>query len=260
MDSTATLDPIPLSTERLSPFEALIGVLFRPYATFVKMREALVGHWWLVFVLAVLGLALSTLATAPLEAESIQAGLEASREQIEDLPEAQQAQIEQQQQIFASQWTIAVLNLIGGLIVLSVTYLIRAGVLYLLGLAFGGRASFKQVWRMAVWTTLPDVLRSIVAAVVVFARHEEPVAGLSYMFTAAEKADMSPILLTFLGGIDIYMIWSFVLMGIGLYATYQISKGKSILITVIFWVLGLAATLGFAAIGQMMTSAFAPAG
>ena len=56
------------------------------------------------------------------------------------------------------------------------------------------------------------------------------------------------------------VVWSLVLMSIGLVATYQISKGKSILITVIFWLLGVVFTVGFAALGQMMSSAFVGAG
>lgn len=257
MESSTTLDPIPLATERVSPIEVLIGVLFRPHPTFVKMREAIVGHWWVVLILAVIGLALSTAATVPIEAEAASAVFEA---QMEDMSEDEQAQMERIQNVSSSQLMLGGIGLGFGLFGLLLGYVVRAGVLYLLGLAFGGRASFKQVWRMAIWTTLPDALRTIVAAIAVFATGQLPVAGLGYIFTPDEMSEISPILLAFLGTIDVYMIWSFVLMGIGLYATYQISKGKSILITVIFWLMGLAFILASAAIGQMMTSAFVGAG
>ena len=42
------------SARRLSPLAALFGVLFRPRHTFAVMREAAVGHWWVVAVLTML--------------------------------------------------------------------------------------------------------------------------------------------------------------------------------------------------------------
>ena len=118
--------------------------------------------------------------------------------------------------------------------------------------ALGGRASFKQVWRMSVWTALPDVLRTVASAIAVFATGGSPAPGLSYIFESAELQSMSPYLVEFLRGIDIYLIWSLVLLWIGLLATTQLDRTKSAAVTAAYWLLTLAFSLGLTALGQAL--------
>lgn len=236
---------------KLSPLGALIGVIIRPLRTFERMREARRGHWWLVAILAVIGTVAATLVTLPIQAEMVQQQMEAQQAQFEDLPEEQRAQIEQQQAMFTSQTTLAGIGIAGGLLGIFVGYLVRAAVLFALGLPVGGRAGFGQVFRMAVWTTLPSVIRSFVAAIAVLATGQMPAQGLSAMYSASEVAEMSPVLVAFLSGIDIYTLWALVLITLGVAATYQLSKVKSLLIAIVFWLLGVGLTIALAAIGQM---------
>lgn len=236
---------------KLSPLDALIGVIIRPLRTFERMREARRGHWWLVAVLAVIGTVTATLVTLPIQAEMVREQMEAQQAQFEDLPEEQRVQIEQQQAVFTSQSMLAGIGIAGGLLGIFVGYVVRAAVLFALGLPVGGRAGFGQVFRMAVWTTLPSVVRSFVAAIAVLATGQMPAPGLTAMFSASEAADMSMVLTALLSVLDIYTVWAIVLVTLGVAATYQLSKVKSLFIAIVFWLLGVALTVGLAAIGQM---------
>ncbi len=254
----STLSPtLQESTEpKLSIAGTLLGVILRPRATFERMREAQNGHWWLVLLLAFLALVLLTIAMVPIQAEASRAALEAQQEQLSELPPEQQAQTEQMQAIFTSQATLGVIGVATGTIGIAINYAVRAGLLFLLGLALGGRASFKQVWRMAIWTALPDVLRSVVRAITVFVTGGMPIAGLSFVFTSAERATMSPILIDVLGTVDIYLVWGLALIGVGMVATAKFSKAKGAAVAFIYWLLIAAWTAGMAALGQAIAGTF----
>lgn len=240
----------------LSPLGALVGVLARPRRTFERMREAERGHWWLLFVLAFVALVLLTLVTVPIEAEAARAALEAQQEQLEDLPPEQLQQFEQTQELFTSQAMLGAIGAATGTVGLLINYAVRAGLLFLLGLALGGRAAFRQVWRMAVWTTLPDVLRSLLQAVAVLVTGGLPATGLTAAFTGAELAEMSPLLVTLLQRIDLFTIWGLVLIGVGMIATTRFSRAKGAVVAIIYWLLGTGWAIGWAAIGQALTSMF----
>jgi hypothetical protein len=246
--AAAPSDPSPLAT--------LVGVIIRPRSTFTRMREAVRGHWWLVFVLALVALVLVIVATIPIQAEATEAAIAAQQEQLGELSAEQQAQIEQTQAIFSSAAMLGAIGTLSGVIGLVINYAVRAGLLFLMGQLLGGQASFKQVWRMAVWTSLPGVISSFISGITIIISGNLPVAGLANVFTGTETGEVSPVLLAVLGRIDIFAIWSVVLIAVGMIATTRISRGKGILAAVIYWLLGVGWAAAGAAIGLALTSAF----
>lgn len=261
-DAAATGEAV-LETPQDYPFTAmmaLIGVLFKPRATFRRMREAERGHWWVIAVIASIVLVVSVIVQSSITSVVVADQMEENFDVDGDgeLSEAEQQQLDQSLAIANSPIIRFVFPAVGGVIGLFVvSYLARGGILYLLGLAVGGRAGFRQVFRMAVWTTLPAVLRNLISTVMILPGGSSA-PGLSFIFTGEEVADLSPLLVAFLSGIDIYLIWSLVLIGVGLVATSQLSKAKGALVTVIYWLLTVAVKLGFVALGQMLGNAFGP--
>lgn len=241
----------------LSPLGALMGVLFRPLDTFRRMREAQRGHWWIVPIVALVGVALLAIAQAPIQAEQQRAIFEANREamaQFASSPdEAEQAA--QMQAYMGSQTTLAMWGIIGGVIGLLIGYLVHAGFLFLLGMIMGGRATFKQVFRMAIWTTLPGALRNLISAVAVFTTGRLPAPGLSSALTSGEIL-AQPILAAVLQYFDLYQLWMLALIGVGVAATNRLSRGKSLLVVLIYWLVTLGLALAGTAAGMAVGQAF----
>jgi hypothetical protein len=258
---TADFEFAEAPAQRLSPFAALFGVLFRPRHTFSVMREAAVGHWWIVPVLTVLVAALYTAALIPTMAATVSeatggAGVRVEAGDAEGAAPEDQA-LQQgnpgQMGMFLGIGTF-VITILGTLF----GYLIRAALLFAVGLALGGRASFRQIFRMGVWTTLPDVFRLLFSGMAMFATGNAAAPGLSAIFTASEMAEVSPVLLAFLSNIDVFTLWSLILIGIGVAVTYQVKPGKAAAITVIYWVVGLIFLMGFTALGAAFSGAVGP--
>lgn len=257
MTTSAAEQPVSSqNTEPFTPFQALLGVIARPHATFVRMRDAERGHWWVVFALGLIALVLNTVATVPIQAEISQAVMATQQEQFEDLSPEQQAQIEQTQAIFSSTAVLGAIGTATGIIGLLIGYAARAGLLFLFGLVLGGQVSFKQIWRMAVWTALPISLGTFVTAIAIVATGQLPAAGLTYILTSAELANASPFLTAILGRIDIYTVWSLVLIGIGMVATARLSGVKAGLIAGVYWLLGAGLALAGTALGTTLSRTF----
>lgn len=262
-DSDSEEESAPQAEGKLSPFGTLPGVIFQPKATFQRMRDAERGHWWVVAVLAVIALILFSAVQIPIQSQLIQSQIATQTGGGPGGAGGQGAQAGAGPQAVGSGGASGILSVVGivsGLVALFLGYLLHAGLLFLLGLVMGGRASFRQVFRMAVWTTLPAVLRNFAGAIAVIVRQELPAPGLSYVLTNTEARDLPAVLTAVLQTLDIYRIWTLILIGVGIAATYRLSRGKSTAATLIYWIITLGLTAGFAALGQVLAQSFAPGG
>ncbi|GAB4480793.1 MAG: hypothetical protein Kow00124_27860 [Anaerolineae bacterium] len=247
--------PVESPRERLSIPETLIGVIIHPYRTFERMRTAERGHWWIVAVLAALLAVVGVIATSRITMAASEEELRRALDMDGD-GELTGTELEtfEQAQTFATNpvFTVA-LPAIGGLIGLALGYAVRGGVLFLLGMALGGRTRFGPVFRMAVWTTLPDVVRSLLSATVTLVTGRIPASGLSAVMTSAE-ASAAPVVSAFLSGIDFYTVWGLALIALGMAATAQMSKGKGAVVALIWWALVTLVSVGMVALSLLLAS------
>jgi hypothetical protein len=115
-----------------------------------------------------------------------------------------------------------------------------------IGLLLGGRASFKQVFRMGVWTTLPFVVRNAVQLIAIAATGRIPFSGLAGL--AFNAGEVSRVAVTILSQLDIYLLWSLVLLGVGVAATTQLSRLKSAGVALGYWLVTVAVSVGWVAL------------
>jgi hypothetical protein len=236
----------PDTEAKLSPFRILTGILIRPRATFEKLREAKRGYWWVVFALAVLAAFVLALASTAAQKSTIQAMIPSESVEGVEMP----ANMAQTATTFAF-----VGATISGIFSALFGYLLLTLIVFGAGLILGGKATFKQVFTVSVWTTLPYVVRSLVQAIASLVTGAAPTSGLSGVLTTAESMSM-PILAAILTRIDVYMVWSLVLLVIGVGVVYRLSKGKTFLVVAIYvvvtLVLVIASTALLSSIGNVL--------
>jgi hypothetical protein len=242
----------PDAEAKLSPLRILTGVLIRPRATFVKLREAKRGYWWVVFVLAVVAAFVLALASSAAQRSMIQAMVPSGGTTTDgvEMP----ANIAQTATTF-----VIVGSTVRGIFSALFGYLLLALVVFGAGMIQGGKATFKQVFAMSVWTTLPYVIRSLVQAIASLVTGASPALGLSGVLTTAESMSM-PVLAAILSRIDVYMVWSLVLLVIGVGVTYRLSKGKTFLIVAIYVVVSLVLTIASTALLSSIGNLFSGGG
>jgi len=246
----------PLLSTRKRGVQALFwGMLVRPRATLTDLRDAGAGgaSWIWPALLAVVVLIVSTIAIAPITRAAAEEQLAQVQEQFgENIPPEGQAQIRQVTS-FASNplFTIAI-PAVSGVFGLVIGWLIRSGVLYLAGLALGGHTQFSAMFRMGVWTALPDVARQVVTTVGTLSAGRILASGLASLVTLPETGLPSIGSLmwqAFLRGVDVYWLWGLALTVIGVAVTAQLSWRKSLIIALGYWLLTVAFSLALVGIG-----------
>jgi hypothetical protein len=264
------VESAPVGTEeapRLSPLRVLTGILIRPRATFEKMYLAKRKYWWVVLVLMIAVTALLAYATVTAQRNRFQgAGFpEGFTPPAQgNLPEGftpptggETAQQSAGSSARSGSLTVVSILVTTGTGVLRALlgYLMCAIVVFGVGLVMGGKGEFKQLFPVAAWSTLPLVLRKLVHAVVTLVAGKTVVAGLGGMLTWTESASL-PLVYTLLGQFDFYLMWSLVLLGIGVAVTSKLSRGKSAVVVFVYLLIAagllLASSLATSALSDLL--------
>lgn len=137
--------------------------------------------------------------------------------------------------------------------VVIIGYLIVALVVWGACRMMGGQGDFKQAFSATLYAHFPRVVLGIVAAVVVTARG---MVDPSTMATVVKSSpaflvDMKeqPVLFTLLSSLELFQIWTIVLLIIGFAALSKLSKAKTAAIVISLWIITLVVKVGFAALG-----------
>lgn len=231
---------------QLTVLNILVGIIIRPWVTFKSLRELKHGYWWLVLLLTVAALVLYTVVSASTMSRAMQGFTPPAGVVTGDIA-TNMPQVTTQASSFV---TIAVPVAVG-IITLLVGYAFRGLVAFGASLIMGGHSTFKQTFRMAVWTTLPACLRYVVQSIAVGSTQGRIVSGLTGVMTTIEARSL-PVLNLLLGQIDVYTVWSMVLLGIGIAATTKLGKGKSIIAVLIYVAVSIVGLLLYYAINNAL--------
>lgn len=144
-----------------------------------------------------------------------------------------------------------------GPVLLIIGYLIIALVIWGACRLMGGSGDFKQAFSATLYAHFPRVILMIIGTIVVMMKGsvnpmlmqtvvKSSVAGLA-------NIDMmkQPVLFALLGSLEIFQIWTIVLLIIGFSALSKLSKAKTAAIILTLWVVTVVAKVGFAALGAM---------
>jgi hypothetical protein len=137
--------------------------------------------------------------------------------------------------------------------VVIIGYLIVALVLWGACRMMGGQGDFKQAFSATLYAHFPRVVLGIVAAIVVTARGMVDPSTMATIVKSSPAflVDMKeqPVLFTLLGSIELFQIWTIILLIIGFAALSKLSKAKTAAIVISLWIITLVVKVGFAALG-----------
>jgi hypothetical protein len=140
-------------------------------------------------------------------------------------------------------------------------WVVIAGVLLIAFRLFGGEGTFKQAFSVTLYAFVPLLIKSIVSTFVVLAKGTIGVEEMAVLVRSnpAFLVDMktNQVLFALLSSLDLFTIWTTVLLIIGFAFVARVSKAKSAVIVISLWALALVIKLGFAAIGAAKARAAA---
>lgn len=223
----------------------LLGVLFRPKATFGYLKDNHQKAWWLPALLILL------LTVAPLWAASrpSSAAQTMSPDKMEMVTsvgprvmEAEGMPLESSPSALAS-GGLNFLKLGGAILGTFGAWLLWGGALYLASVFLGRSSSFGQMFRLAVWTWLPYGLRGLVQAIFILMTGEAIVnAGFSGFVIDKSVTSLIPpgpgqlALASILSRVDVFMVWHVLLVSVALMAFTNLTRRKALTATLAIWI------------------------
>ena len=236
-----------LETQPLSQVERVGDTFVSPSKTFTDVRRS--ASWWLPFLLIVLG---GYVLTATIQAKvgwaqvaenELKANTKLT-EQLSSLPPEQMAATQHRMRLGFQYGFYA------GPLISLVSLALMALLLWpTINFAFGGTASYGSVLCVAMYAALPGMLSALLAAVLLFAGRSPETFTTQAMIgsNAGYYLETPGALKTFLTSLDLFSIWTAVLMSMGL-AIVARTKASAGYITVFgWWILVILIKTGIAA-------------
>lgn len=238
-------DPVP---EPSSGFGRLIGVLFSPDATFASIARR--PDWVVPLVLYLLFGIFGAIVFAQ-KADFVSA----ARAQMEERHMSQ----DQMDRALKLQGSIAKVFTYASPIFTIVFFLAAAAILMLAYRVMGGEGEFLHYFSVFLYAWVPRFIQSCILTIVMAARAGQTDVQLLPTLVRSNLGFLvdlktQPVLFSLLSSLDIFTIWSVVLMVIGFSYVAKMSKGKSAGIMVTLWGFVIVIKLGFAALGAMMAA------
>ena len=225
----------------------ILRVFYAPSETFEAVAEQRSAADWLVptVVVAVVAIA-AALFVLPIATE---AGQEAMQQQMKDMSAEEREMMEKFQDKGAQ-----VATLIATPIVMFVMLFITAALCLVAGRLIGGLLSYGQALAIMAYAGLVTLPQQVVGALLVSAT-KKPEIQMGLGLFLSEEA-LQSFGGRFLAGIDPFLVWWTVIIGLGLSIVGQVDRSRAYIGAIaisLVWTIGIA---GFASLG----AAFSPGG
>ncbi len=229
-----------------SVWAMLISIIDRPRQTF----ETAVSHprwkWVLPLVLAIIAAVILAWVSAPYSAELAQQATQTQLTQSGMTPDEAQKVMAQTAQ-FRTPMFLGLVGSITGALMVGIIWAAMAGLFYFLSLVVGAEdLSFGAVFNVVAWSSIPLTLRSFVQAAVIGIFGKFPIyAGLSALQASGDNLkDAGNPLFAALSFADIFWLWHFILLVIGLAVCTKFSRKKTFFIVLIYALIAIGLAVG----------------
>lgn len=214
------------ATPRASFVEDFIDVLYAPSAVFARRRTA--SPWPAILVVTGLMMVASyiffTLLGPAFERDMLRA--------VGDAPAEQRAAV-----LGFARWS----TIVGAVVAVPVSVLVLGLVLWLVGKLFDADQPLRAAFLVVAFSWMPRVLESILASLQAFMVDVNALPSLAATSLSPARlvdAVEHPALAQVLARFGPFVIWSYVIVAIGLRVTGRISGAKAAVAAAIVWVVG----------------------
>jgi hypothetical protein len=248
-----------IAQNKMSLPRFVLALLINPRQAFTQLDQTNRPHflWAAAAMLATIWLV--AILTLPVTQREAAAGIDTMLAQTGDsMSELQRSSMEQSRAFATNPVFLVASSGIVETIAYPILWASAAGLLYLLSLAFGGQARFGAVLAMTVWASIAEILGKVMLMIGTLASGATPQPGLSYLVSVESVASVTPIsaaLVQILSKVTIFEIWYLVLIGIGIGVCAKITRPKSAVITVLYWLISLIPPIALAVGSALIASA-----
>ena len=229
MTATDVIPPAAAEPEKPNTIQRIIGVLSNPGPTFesIVQRPNILGPL-LIFVIISVVSAIAVAVKVDFDAlahEAIEANPNIPPDKAEGAVGMTKA--------------IMKVSMYASPVLIVLMLLITAGICLLAFRMFGGEGDFNQALSVTTYAWFPRLIRGILGAIVMLSKGslsifdlQNPImSNLGFLFDPKTQ----PVQYAIGSALDIFNIWSLVLLIIGLSAMSKLSKVRSAVIVIVLW-------------------------
>ncbi len=217
----------------------VLEIFWSPASVFERVRERTGWKyvWFWVIVTAVIGVATGNLIRPYLEAQSLQAMAAAAASGKVVPPESMAVarSVAFYSYMFAVPFSVLLGSLVGGLFVV------------LASKTFGSALRFRQAFTVMALSMGPRALALLAVAAQAAFMDDSKARSMADLSVGpgrlTDPATTSPLLQTFLSANDLFTLWQYVIIAIGVSVMVRVSRAQGALVSLMTWVLGAALTL-----------------
>ena len=215
---------------RASAFEDYVDILYAPSTVFARRRDA--SPW--VPLLIITGLfAIATYLSytflGPIfEAEAVR---QAMRQQP-DLPAEALAGMRR---------FVLIMAMVSGVLLVPFTTLFLGVLLWIVGKLLDADQPLRSAFLVVVFSFVPRVIEALVGvaqAFVMDVNAVQSVHGITFSAARLMSPDTPDTLLALASRLNPFILWSYLIIGIGLAVTGRISRGRGLIAAAILWLVG----------------------
>ena len=216
-----------------SSFDRMAGVIMSPAETFESVARR---PDWVTPLLVILSIALlaGILIATRVDFRSL------ARESMEMNPRTAEIPADRVESMVGFTATTMRISTYLNPILQAIALLLVASVLQISFRLFGGDTTFKQAFSVTLYSWIPRVIKGLIGLVVLFSKSDLGIFDLqnpvmsNLGFLSDPKSN--PLLYAVLSSVDLFAIWSVVLLTIGFSVASRLSRGKSAAIVFGWWI------------------------
>ncbi len=232
----------------LSQTERVVDTFVAPSKTFTDLLRS--ASWWLPFIILVLGSYLLTFSIQQKVGWSQMAD-----NQIRSQPKLQDRMSSMTPDQVATQHKVIQSFIMGGFYAAPVFTLVAVALMAVvlwptINFGFGGAAKYSRVFALCMFAFLPGVLKSILASILLYAGRSpdsftpDTMVGSNIGYYIETPGPLK----TFLTSIDIFSIWTAILLSIGLAIVARTKRSSGYIAVFGWWILIILVSTAYAAV------------
>jgi hypothetical protein len=234
-----------MSNQEIRPlWQYLFGIIDRPVATFeAVLKQPKWLTWALPLFVVIVAFVIVTVMHTPYTLEMSREALE---KQLATMPPEQAEAVRTTTEFTLSLPFMLTTGLGVGIAVIILGTLIQSAFFYFGALIIGGDdMNFGSVFTMSAWARIPMAIGYLVQAALIIVTKSILYPGVSFLITTGDlMEDAKNPLFVLLSNIDIFRLWHILLAVLGLSVVARISRGKSLILVVIYAILALGIMVG----------------
>jgi Yip1-like protein len=222
------------ATESTSIWEDFADIFTNPVAVFNRRRDGKFGLVLLVLavIVTVLSVGLHNGLAPIIDAETSRA----TAAMLAKNPQLTSDQLSMGQNVMAK------FAMYGAGVFVVIVVLISGVVVWVASRIVGAKESFAVAMMIATYSQFPHLVETISNALQgMFLSPSSITSRYSVSLSPARflSADTNPFVLSVVGAIDVFTLWSVALVGVGLYVTARIGKDRAAIAAALVWLAGL---------------------